>query len=138
MITRTSLNPVLAALIATALLAAAPAYSVAPPATGSPAPGSPAPALAVQPAALAPSVQPLPAAGCSWQPALLPAFALQGPEAQPARIAGPACTVETANSPLGRSRPFRGFCACSCTHIPDCNTSADCGGAACLPAITCC
>jgi hypothetical protein len=33
---------------------------------------------------------------------------------------------------------FHGFCACSCTHVPDCNTSADCGGAACLRAITCC
>ncbi len=33
---------------------------------------------------------------------------------------------------------FHGFCHCSCTHIPDCNTSADCGGSACLKAITCC
>ena len=36
------------------------------------------------------------------------------------------------------STVFHGFCRCSCTRIPDCNTSADCGGSACLKAITCC
>lgn len=33
---------------------------------------------------------------------------------------------------------FHGFCACTCTNIPDCNTSADCGGNICLQAPTCC
>ena len=33
---------------------------------------------------------------------------------------------------------FKGFCACTCTNIPDCNTSADCGGGLCLRAPTCC
>jgi hypothetical protein len=37
-----------------------------------------------------------------------------------------------------RASGFKGFCACSCTNIRDCNTSADCGGSACLQAITCC
>jgi hypothetical protein len=30
------------------------------------------------------------------------------------------------------------MCRCSCTWTPNCNTSADCGGAACLKSITCC
>jgi hypothetical protein len=33
---------------------------------------------------------------------------------------------------------FHGFCRCSCSRIPNCNTSADCGGGACLGGITCC
>lgn len=33
---------------------------------------------------------------------------------------------------------FHRFCRCSCSHIPNCNTSADCGGAPCLGGITCC
>jgi hypothetical protein len=45
-------------------------------------------------------------------------------------------STDSALDPKGGG--FHGFCACSCTHIPDCNTSADCGGAACLRAITCC
>ena len=36
------------------------------------------------------------------------------------------------------SKPFRGFCACSCSSVPNCNTSADCGGAACTHSISCC
>jgi len=33
---------------------------------------------------------------------------------------------------------FHGHCRCSCSRTPDCNTSADCGGAPCLGGITCC
>ena len=132
MIARTSLNLVLVALVATVLLAAAPAFAAAPPATG-----APAPAPAVQPAVVASLAQPALGAGCSRQPELLPALALPGQAAEPARLAGPVCSLESAN-PLPLSRPFHGFCACSCTHIPNCNTSADCGGGACLPGITCC
>jgi hypothetical protein len=33
---------------------------------------------------------------------------------------------------------FRGFCRCGCSPIRDCNTSADCGGGACSPGISCC
>ncbi len=33
---------------------------------------------------------------------------------------------------------FRGYCECSCTNVPDCNSSADCGGAACVHFISCC
>jgi hypothetical protein len=33
---------------------------------------------------------------------------------------------------------FRGFCVCSCSSIPNCNTSADCGGSACTRTISCC
>jgi len=33
---------------------------------------------------------------------------------------------------------FHGHCRCSCSFTPNCNTSADCGGAPCLGGITCC
>jgi hypothetical protein len=33
---------------------------------------------------------------------------------------------------------YHGFCKCSCSHIRNCNTSADCGGGACIGGITCC
>lgn len=33
---------------------------------------------------------------------------------------------------------YHGHCHCSCSRVPDCNTSADCGGGACLGGITCC
>jgi hypothetical protein len=39
---------------------------------------------------------------------------------------------------MASSKPFRGHCHCSCSFTPDCNTSADCGGAACLAGVTCC
>lgn len=33
---------------------------------------------------------------------------------------------------------FHGYCRCSCSRIRNCNTSADCGGGACIGGITCC
>ncbi|MFL6236883.1 MAG: hypothetical protein ACJ76N_27375 [Thermoanaerobaculia bacterium] len=39
---------------------------------------------------------------------------------------------------MASSKPFRGHCACGCSFTPDCNTSADCGGSACLAGVTCC
>ena len=33
---------------------------------------------------------------------------------------------------------FKRYCRCSCSSVPNCNTSADCGGSACLAGITCC
>jgi hypothetical protein len=44
--------------------------------------------------------------------------------------------VLTAATPAPRK--FHGFCHCSGTFIPDCNTKADCLGAACLSAPTFC
>ena len=35
-------------------------------------------------------------------------------------------------------KQFHGFCRCGCSTIPDCNTSADCGGGVCSKAISCC
>ena len=106
------------ALIAAALLAAAPASAAA---------GAPSqPPTAVQ----------LLAPGCG-QPGPLPALGLQSLSAQVAPLAGPACPLKSEDS-ASHPKPFRGFCACSCTFTPDCNTSADCGGSACLPGPTCC
>lgn len=39
---------------------------------------------------------------------------------------------------MASSKPFRGYCACTCSFTRDCNTSADCGGSSCLPGPTCC
>jgi len=36
------------------------------------------------------------------------------------------------------AKPFHGYCRCSCSFTRNCNTSADCGGGACLGGITCC
>ena len=36
------------------------------------------------------------------------------------------------------STVFRGYCACECSNIRDCNTNADCSNHHCLKAITCC
>lgn len=33
---------------------------------------------------------------------------------------------------------YHGYCRCSCSRVPDCNTNADCGGARCLSGISCC
>jgi hypothetical protein len=74
--------------------------------------------------------------GCGSALAGIPAQA-RGSAAGHAEPSGPLCSVEEANKPL-KSRPFHGFCRCSCTFTPDCNTSADCGGSPCLAGITCC
>ena len=34
--------------------------------------------------------------------------------------------------------PFRGYCRCTCSSIPNCSTNADCGGSLCLKGPTCC
>ena len=33
---------------------------------------------------------------------------------------------------------FHGYCRCGCSSVPNCNTSADCGGGACSATISCC
>jgi hypothetical protein len=43
-----------------------------------------------------------------------------------------------AAQPRSAALGFRGFCACGCSFVRDCNTSADCGGSRCLPGPTCC
>src|SRR5215469_15281249 len=45
--------------------------------------------------------------------------------------------LETGLAPRTKTG-FHGFCACSCSSIPNCNTSADCGGSACTRTISCC
>jgi hypothetical protein len=43
-----------------------------------------------------------------------------------------------AAQPRSSAQGFRGFCRCGCSFVRDCNTSADCGGGACLGGPTCC
>jgi hypothetical protein len=77
-------------------------------------------------------------AGCGQGSDFLGAVAPANRSSGLGNASGPSCRLEDESPWLASSKPFHRFCACSCTHIPDCNTSADCGGAACLPAITCC
>jgi hypothetical protein len=107
---RTILLTLAALLLVTAAAFAAPAPTAAP---------QPAP-LAISQGACPPSLDFLaPATAATCKPA--------APSTAPAQPEFMASTTA-----------FHGFCRCSCTHIPDCNTSADCGGSACLKAITCC
>ncbi len=72
-----------------------------------------------------------PRAGCA------PSLDLLAPATQ-AVCKAPAATAPVQPEFMQSTTVYHGFCRCSCTHIPDCNTSADCGGSACLKAITCC
>jgi len=44
------------------------------------------------------------------------------------------------NEPSPASKPviYRGYCACECSTIKDCNTDADCSNNHCSLAISCC
>jgi hypothetical protein len=74
-------------------------------------------------------------------PAATPALATPSCAVAPAFLgdvaaARPATT--TAPDWLDASHRFHGFCPCGCSPVPNCNTSADCGGAPCRPTISCC
>jgi hypothetical protein len=114
--------------VAAALFASLPCLAAAP----SLPPGTPQPASAV---AGGPSLPAL--AGCGQTLGAAPALELRGASARIGEPAGQVCPV-AVDSADPSSRPFHGFCKCSCTFVPDCNTSADCGGSPCLAAITCC
>jgi hypothetical protein len=114
------------ALLGTALFAGQPGPAATPP-------GQAATLQPAQPALLlAAAAEP----GCGSALAGIPAQA-RGSAAGNVEPSGPLCSLEQAGTPL-KSRPFHGFCKCSCTFTPDCNTSADCGGSPCLAGITCC
>jgi hypothetical protein len=52
-----------------------------------------------------------------------------------------AALMFIAALPASSARPphgFTGYCRCGCSLVKDCNTSADCGGWACLKGPTCC
>jgi hypothetical protein len=99
------------ALIAAALLSALPAAAVSNPAQ----PASP------------------PAASACPQPSTLFDLASPQPNYTPAPPAW-------RNDPSPASTPvlYRGYCACECSTIKDCNTDADCSNHRCLKAISCC
>jgi hypothetical protein len=50
----------------------------------------------------------------------------------------PSTTVGLPVQPEWMVVKYHGHCRCGCSFTPDCNTSADCGGAACLAGVTCC
>jgi hypothetical protein len=114
--------------VTAALLASLPSFAAAP----SLLPVNPQPAGLVA----ADASQPPPTA-CGQTLSIVPALGLKGTSARMGEAAGPVCPV-AVDSVQPSSRPFHGHCKCSCSFIPDCNTSADCGGAPCLAAITCC
>ena len=47
-------------------------------------------------------------------------------------------TVGAASPSRAESKRFHGYCRCGCSTVPNCDTSADCGGGACSAAISCC
>jgi len=82
-------------------------------------------AAAAAPAAAAPQ-------GCA------PSLDILTPGSQ--AVCKPAAPATAPAQPefMSNPKPFRGHCACGCSFTPDCNTSADCGGSACLAGVTCC
>jgi hypothetical protein len=69
------------------------------------------------------------------QPAPLFDFAAPQPNFTPAPKAW-------QNDPTPATTPivttYRGYCACECSRIKDCNTDADCSNHRCLGGISCC
>ena len=89
--------------------------------------------LAALPAAAAPTAPAAaPAAIACLQPVTLSDIMASEPE--PA-LALPAW-LDSATP--ASSTVFRGYCACECSTIRDCNTNADCSNHRCLKAISCC
>jgi hypothetical protein len=72
------------------------------------------------------------------QGACAPSLDILTPGAQ--AVCKPAAPSTAPAQPefMASAKPFHGHCHCSCSFTPDCNTSADCGGAACLAGVTCC
>ncbi len=89
--------------------------------------------LLVTAAAFAAPAPAAPQAGCA------PSLDLLASATQ-AVCKAPTATATAPTQPefMASSKPFRGYCHCSCSFTRDCNTSADCGGAACIAAVTCC
>jgi hypothetical protein len=114
--------------VTVALLAALPSYAAAPSIPSA----NPGPVAAVAADASLPALF-----GCGQALGKAPALDLRGTSVRLGEAAGPICPV-AVDVVQPSSRPFHGHCKCSCSVIPDCNTSADCGGAPCLAAITCC
>ncbi|MFY9824913.1 MAG: hypothetical protein WAM82_26280 [Thermoanaerobaculia bacterium] len=86
--------------------------------------------LSALPASAAPQPA-VPAATACPQPVTLFDIVAPEPEAAPAL---PAWLDDST----GVSTVFRGYCACECSTIRDCNTNADCSNHRCLKAISCC
>jgi hypothetical protein len=55
-----------------------------------------------------------------------------------ALIPAPAIAATTGSAAPAATNHFTGFCHCSGTFIPDCNTKANCLGAPCLSSPTFC
>jgi hypothetical protein len=69
------------------------------------------------------------------QPAPLFDFAAPQPNATPAL---PAWLTDPTPATTPTTTTYRGYCACECSRIKDCNTDADCSNHRCLGAISCC
>ena len=110
------------------LLAALPSFAAAP----SLVPANPGSVAAVAADASLPALS-----GCGQALGIVAALEPVGTSARWGEAAGSVCPL-AVDVLQPSSRPFHGHCKCSCSFIPDCNTSADCGGVPCLAAITCC
>lgn len=89
------------------------------------------PAAAAQaPPVQAPAASPATLAAC--------AHALSALDLAPAATQAAVLPAWLATTTAQSTTKYRGFCACGCSFVPDCNTNADCSNNLCLQAITCC
>ena len=109
----------LLALVAMALIVAAPTFAAGAPPAGATA-------------AIAPATAGAPGCGASLD------FVADLARQSAAPAACPADFGASPAEPTPLARGFRGYCRCSCSFTKNCNTSADCGGSACLGGVTCC
>ncbi len=107
----------------TFLMLASLALLAALPAAATPAPASPSPAAT---------------AACAQTMGVL---GLAAPAPRPARPASPSSLTLPdwlASPRAAATTVFHGYCHCTCSRIPDCNTNADCSNHRCLGGISCC
>jgi hypothetical protein len=95
------------------------------------------------------SMAPASAADLAGNPSVLPALAAPGNCGTPA-VALPRQTAKAETCPaaptvestvpdfMAPTERRLGYCHCGCSSVRTCRTSADCGGASCDQAISCC
>ena len=79
----------------------------------------------------------LPAAAASPSACPQPLFDFAAPQPN-STPALPAWLTDPSPATTPTTTPYRGYCACECSTIKDCNTDADCSNHHCSKAISCC
>jgi hypothetical protein len=95
-------------------------------------------ALAAAPALADPEPVTAPAPAVQASSGCGPSLDLLAPDTEAAVCKTPDLQTAVPVEPEFMAQGFRGYCRCGCSVVKNCNTSADCGGSACLAGITCC